>query len=166
MHLKRYRFGRHKDLCQLKLPLKLQSSSISPDYFLDICFYLKQRNITRQATPYVHNCTGTWESTNYTSIIPSDWSYTLKVSFYEYNDKPFIFIHALYISREISLTMRHFLQLCQRVCIYSMITVDCKCYHPYYLDHPDWEGSFLPCNLTADSKSKIIPNNIETNIID
>ena len=70
------------------------------------------------------------------------------------------------MSTEMSLMVRIFLQLCQRVCIYSMITVDCKCYHPYYLDHPDWEGSFLPCNLTADSKSQIIPNNMKTNIID
>ena len=36
-------------------------------------------NITRKADPYVHNCTQSWDSTNYTEIIPKDWNYSLKV---------------------------------------------------------------------------------------
>ena len=42
-------------------------------------FVIFQRNITRKETPYVHNCTGEWSSTNYTDIIPKDWEYSLKV---------------------------------------------------------------------------------------
>ena len=58
------------------------------------------------------------------------------------------------------------LQLCQRACIYSMITEECNCYHPYYLDHPDWEGSYLPCNLTADGKNWTIPNPIKWDVLE
>ena len=55
-----------------------------------------------------------------------------------------------------------YLQVCERVCIYSMISEECGCYHPYYLDHPAWEGKYGPCNLTAHSKLNKTVNVFQT----
>jgi len=52
------------------------------------------------------------------------------------------------------------LKLCQRTCIHSMITQDCGCFHPFYMDHPDWEGDYAPCNLTDSHQNNTCYNAI------
>ena len=105
-----------------------------------------QKTVTRKKSPYTSDCTDVWSSTNYTDIVPSDWGYTLKVSyigirehFWRKVNCYFLFLLDLCFDQ---------LQLCQRTCIHSMITTDCGCFHPFYMDHPDWEGDYAPCNLT------------------
>ena len=82
---------------------------------------IQEVNITRLPKPYPSNCMNEWSETNYTEYVTSAENETWPYSLLQ----------------------------CKRTCSFSQILLECKCYHPIFLDlnaKPSWKTCDLATN--------------------